>query len=98
VVLKEGQELLVVSSTIYRPYQHLDALRALGRYGVTIETVGVPQPRAAAPGTRPRPTSKNCAAPSARPTPSYSQLGRERATHDAVRRFRVRLSTSSTRW
>jgi hypothetical protein len=42
VALDEGQELLVITSTIYRPYQHLDALRAPGRYGVTIETVSVP--------------------------------------------------------
>lgn len=40
--LHEGQELLIITSTIYRPYQHLDALRALGPYGVTIETIGVP--------------------------------------------------------
>lgn len=45
VALAEGQELLVITSTIYRPYQHLEALRALGRYGVTIETVGVPMSR-----------------------------------------------------
>lgn len=42
VVLEDGQELLIITSTIYRPYQHLDALRALGSYGVTIETIGVP--------------------------------------------------------
>jgi hypothetical protein len=49
VTLDEADKLLIVTSTIYRPYQHFDALRALGRYGVTIETVGVPT----APGRRP---------------------------------------------
>lgn len=47
VALEDGQVLLLITSTIYRPYQHLDALRALGHYGVTVETVGVP----ASPGS-----------------------------------------------
>lgn len=57
VVLEEGQELLIVTSSIYRPYQHLDALRALGRYGVTIETVGVPTPTGPDGGPRHPPSA-----------------------------------------
>jgi nucleoside-diphosphate-sugar epimerase len=53
VALHEGQELLIITSTIYRPYQHLDALRALGPYGVTIETVGVPSSPQDRPGYPP---------------------------------------------
>lgn len=42
VDLQLGQSLLIITSTIYAPYQHLDALRALGPDGVTIKTSGVP--------------------------------------------------------
>lgn len=42
VQLHSGQSLLIITSTIYRPYQHLDAVRSLGiATGVSIETVGV---------------------------------------------------------
>lgn len=40
--LRPGQRLLLVTSDIYVPYQHADALRVLGLpYGVLVETVGV---------------------------------------------------------
>lgn len=42
VSLRRGLRILVVTSSIYRPFQHLDAVRVLSSYGVTIETVGVP--------------------------------------------------------
>ena len=43
VSLHHGQELLIITSTIYRPYQHLDAVRTLSlEASVTIETIGVP--------------------------------------------------------
>ncbi|MGL5811558.1 MAG: hypothetical protein ACRCYQ_16575 [Nocardioides sp.] len=40
--LRKGGTVLVVTSSIYRPFQHFDAVRVLARYGVEVETVGVP--------------------------------------------------------
>lgn len=48
-----GQSLLLVTSSIYRPYQHMDAVRALGDRGVMIETVGVPLPPTVGSNERP---------------------------------------------
>ncbi|MEM9655615.1 MAG: hypothetical protein AAGA65_26250 [Actinomycetota bacterium] len=39
--LEAGQEVLIVTSGIYLPYQHLDAVRTLSPYRLGIETVGV---------------------------------------------------------
>ncbi len=40
--LRQGQRLLLVTSDIYVPYQHADALRILGLpFGVEVETMGV---------------------------------------------------------
>jgi hypothetical protein len=36
-----GQHLLIVTSGIYLPYQHFDAVRTFSPYGLVIETVGV---------------------------------------------------------
>jgi hypothetical protein len=45
--VERGQTALLVTSAIYAPYQHLDAVRVLGQAGLEIETVGsaVPRPR-----------------------------------------------------
>lgn len=48
-----GQSLLLVTSSIYRPYQHMDAVRVLAGRGVVIETVGVPPSSTARPSDRP---------------------------------------------
>lgn len=48
-----GQSLLLVTSSIYRPYQHMDAVRALAGRGLTIETVGVPLSGTAGSNERP---------------------------------------------
>lgn len=39
--LESGESLLVVTSGIYVPYQHLDAVRTLRTFDVEIETIGV---------------------------------------------------------
>ncbi len=41
-VLEPGLSLLLVTSPIYLPYQHLDAVQVLGNRNATIETVGTP--------------------------------------------------------
>jgi hypothetical protein len=46
--LRAGQAILIVTSAIYLPFQHLDAVQAFAGYGVTVESVGVPT-RSAAP-------------------------------------------------
>ena len=41
--LSSNHQLLLITSTIYRPYQHLQAVRVLGsEHGATAETIGVP--------------------------------------------------------
>jgi hypothetical protein len=45
VGLRERERILVVTSGLYVPYQHLDAVRVLSDWGVSIETVGVPSSR-----------------------------------------------------
>ena len=39
--LQPGQRMLVLTSAIYVPYQHLDAVRAFRAYDAEVETIGV---------------------------------------------------------
>jgi hypothetical protein len=36
-----GETMLLITSAIYVPYQHLDAVRALGAHGLELETIGL---------------------------------------------------------
>ena len=40
--LHDGQTVLIVTSAIYVPFQHMDAVRVLGPFRVAIESIGVP--------------------------------------------------------
>ena len=42
VGIGDGSHILIITSTIYRPFQHMDAVRVLGTLGATVETAGVP--------------------------------------------------------
>jgi hypothetical protein len=53
VDLQPDQSILIITSSIYRPYQHLDGVRILSHYGVEIETVGVPGVPGAGPSHPP---------------------------------------------